>query len=108
MDLRPSFSLILSAFGVDAIVTIPDGSPVPTRIVWMSPTTVEFPKGTDYRRVEEQRVVSIPKSEVPGVPCNTVISAPEFPGAGITLWRVDSIDKVDFDHTRVIVLPVSE
>jgi len=109
VDLRPSFNSIAAAFGEkpeDASVTVPDGSPTQARIVWLSAQTVDYPAGTEYRRVEEHRAMAIPKDDVPQVPINTVIVCAETPGGGVRTWKVDSILQLDYDHTRVSVVPV--
>ena len=57
MDLRPSFSAVLAAFGVDATVTVPSGSPVATRVVWMPPLSLDYPPTGELRRLEAKRVL---------------------------------------------------
>lgn len=105
-DLRPPFSAALDAFGVAATVTIPDGDPVETRIIWQPPITEEYPTGSEYRRATPRRRMAIPLSDVPNVPRGTVVLATEGLGADPIEWTVDETDRVDGDHHRVTVTPV--
>lgn len=105
MDLRPTLDSALDAFGVDATVTAPGGSPVATRVIWLPPTTIESPPGSAFRRVESKRVVALPASAVPSTPRGTIVSAPELPGGPVANWRVDEGEKVAADEYRAIVVP---
>ena len=69
-----------------------------------SPLSLDYPPTGELRRLEAKRVLAIPTSEVPKVPVKTEIVAPEYPGATVATWTVDSIDHYDYDHVRVIVL----
>lgn len=105
-DLRPPFVAVLDAFGVAATVTIPDGDPVETTILWQPPITEEYPTGSEYRRATPRRRMAIPLSDVPTVPRGTVILAPEVSGEAAAEWSVDETERVDSDHHRVIVTSV--
>lgn len=102
-DLRPSFESALAAFGLAAVVTLPDGEPVATRAMWLPSDTVNRPAGSDYRRAEVRRVLALPSDDVPQVPRGTVVSVPE--GGGSADWSVDEAERIDFDHHRVVVVP---
>lgn len=105
MDLRPTLGSALDAFGVDATVTVPGGSPVSTRVIWLPPITNENPPGSGLRRVESKRVLALPASAVPAAPRGTIVNAPELPGGPSANWRVDEGEKVAADEYRVIVVP---
>lgn len=105
-DLRPPFVAALDAFGVAATVTVPDGEPVETRVLWQPPITEEYPTGSDHRRATPRRRMAIPLADVPNVPRGTVILAPEVQGDTAVEWSVDETERVDSDHHRVVVIPV--
>src|SRR5690349_19175419 len=103
-DLRPPFVAALDAFGAAATVTIPDGDPVETRIMWLPPITEDYPTGSDQRRAVPRRRMAIPLADVPRIPRGTIVLAPEVPGADDIRWAVDETDRVDGDHHRVVVM----
>ena len=107
LDLRPPIASALTAFGVDAVVTVPDEIPVSTTALWLAPDTVEVPVGADQVRREQRRIVALRLSDIPQVPRETIISAPEFAGGVVRDWKVDSTERLDYDHVRVIVVPVA-
>jgi len=92
---------------VDAIVTLPFETSITTRAIWVAPFTEDVPRGMDLRRAEVRRVLAIPKADVPVIPLKTKIEAPEHPGSAIQAWRVDGIDRIEPDHTRVVVISES-
>jgi hypothetical protein len=106
-DLRPPFVAALDAFGVAATVVVPDGDPVETRVLWQPPITEEYPKGGDHRRATPRRRMAVPLADVPHLPRGTVITAAEVLGQTAVDWSVDETERVDNDHHRVVVLPVS-
>lgn len=105
MDLRPNIEAALDAFALEAIVTVPDMPEVETRVFWLPSQTVEVPAGTEVTRAEERRVLVLSKVDVPQVPRGTIIQIAEYEGGQESLWRVDSMEKPDFDHHRVVVVP---
>jgi hypothetical protein len=109
-DPRPPFALIAEAFGLPATVTrpAPDDTPIETTVVWVAPLPEEMPVGGTFRRQEPRRIASLPLAEVPTVPRGTVIEAAEAEGLETQTWRVDGIERVEFDHTRAIVLPAAD
>lgn len=107
MDLRPSIEAAQEAFGLDAVVTIPDGDPVSATVFWLPPKTVEVPIGNDMVRAEERRVLVLSKSDVPQVPRLTSVVVAEYDGGDDATWTVDAVDRVDSDHIRVLVVPAS-
>jgi hypothetical protein len=104
MDLRPSYEAAQDAFGVPAVVTLPDASTVDTTVIWLPPVTVEVPVGNDFRRVEQWRVLALPRADVPQVERGTVVQAAEEEGGDESLWRVDSVLGLDSDHTRCVMV----
>ena len=105
-DLRPPFVAALDAFGVAATVTLPDGDPVVTRVLWQPPVTEDYPTGSEHRRATPKRRMAIPTSDVPHLPRLTLIVAAEVLGLTPLEWVVDETERVDNDHHRVVVLPV--
>jgi hypothetical protein len=107
-DLRPSISDALEVFGLDAVVTVPGGSPVPTQAMWQASRTGDYPTtGADLRRAEYRRVLVLPKAEVPEAPRGTAVTVPEQEDGDPKDWVVDSIDRDEFDAWRVVVLPAA-
>lgn len=105
MDLRPTIESALDAFSVDAVVTPPGGAAVETRAIWLPPTSVEHPVGSEARRAELRRVIALPLAGLPQVPRGTVVSAPPEEGADPADWRIEDAERVDFDHYRAVVVP---
>lgn len=108
-DLRVPFTVLQDAFGRPATVTrpAPDDTPVQTDIVWMTPATEDVPGGP-YQRRDPIRALSVSRADVPTIPRNTVVQVAEQDGADVRTWRVDATERVEADHVRVIVLPVSD
>jgi hypothetical protein len=106
LDLRPTFASALAALGVDAIITPPDEAPISAGLIWLATETVQVPIGGDYQRAEARRVACIATVDVPSLPRGTLISAPEAAGLPMSEWKVDAIDRIDFDHHRAVVVPV--
>lgn len=108
LDIRPPLSAALAAFGVAGTVTVAGEEPVETTVLWSATDTVEVPVGGgDYKRVEERRVMSIAKADVPRVPMGTLVTAPEYSGAADRTWKVDAIQHEDFDHIRAVMVEVA-
>lgn len=103
-DLRPSFDAFQAAFGLPAVVRVPDGSPVSTTIIWAPPQTDETPAGMDVRRAAERRILSISRADVPQVPRGTIVTVAEDEDGEAKTWRVDSMDHIDSDHHGVVVV----
>ena len=114
MDLGPlralALTLNLQAHGVPVTVTrpAPNDDPIETRGIWLTTLTESVPSGTDFQRREPFRVMALSRAIVPTAPRGTEISAPEKAGDVTRTWIVDSTDRVEADHVRVIVLPVDE
>lgn len=89
--------------GVAAVVTVPDGAPVATPIIWLTSQTEASP-GTLARR-EVHHVMAIRRDDVPVVPRGTLVAVCEHLQTSPALWRVDSQEAVYPDHTRVWVVP---
>lgn len=106
LDLRPPIASALVAFGVDAIVAPPGETPVSVTALWLAPDTVEVPVGgSGPPRREQRRIVALRLSDVPQVPRGTIISASEYKGGASQDWKVDSTERLDYDHVRVLVVP---
>jgi hypothetical protein len=102
-DLRVPFTTALDAFSVPAVVTPPEGTPIETRGIWVSPTTENRPGSIDLKRREPTRILALPLADVPSVPRGTAIVAPEMDGLEARRWRVEGFDRLEVDHVRVIV-----
>lgn len=108
MNARVPFAAAQRAFGVAATVTIPDGSPVSTTAVWLSPDTVQLPGGLEFQRSDSRRVIALSREDVPSIPRSTVIVAPEPQGDTNKTWRVDGTVRIEEgDHLRVSVIEAS-
>lgn len=108
MDARVPFSVAMACFGVPATVTrpAPDATPIETTAVWVPSATEGQPIGMEFQRQVAIRVLALPRDLVPTVPRGTLVVAPEMLGGDVRTWRVDSTDRIEYDHTRVVVLPV--
>lgn len=110
LDLRVPFTVLQTAFGRSATVTrpAPDDTPVTTDVVWMSPLTETFPGGATLGRREAVRALAIAKADVPVVPRRTRIVVAEIEGGTTRTWEVDTVDQIEADCTRVLVVPTPE
>lgn len=108
-DLRVPFDICQDAFGVPGSVTrpAPDDDPIDTVLVWSAPAPIDTPAQADYTRRAARRIIGISLDDVPTVPTETIIVAPEALGGDIQTWKVDAIDRLEFDHVRAIVRRVS-
>lgn len=106
LDSRPPFQSFVDALGQAATVTPPGEPSVITSAIWLPPVTVEMPTGSDFRRAESKRVLALPLAGLPDVPRGTVVTTAEFPGVAASDWSVDEAERIDFDHWRVLVIPV--
>lgn len=94
------------AHGVPATVTVPDGSPVSTRIIWLTPINDGVPNQT-LRRDEPRRSMAIRRDDVLNPPRGTVVEVTEHNLDSPESWTVDATEEVNPDHTRVFVVPVT-
>lgn len=90
--------------GVAADVTVPNGTPVATRVIWMTPEPVDVP-GDGFRRNATRRVMAIRRDDVPAVTRGTLVAVTEHLLDDPIVWQVDSMDTVRSDHYRVVVVP---
>ncbi len=110
MDLQAVRALALdvamSTHGVDAAVTVPDGTAVPSRLIWLSVTDEIMPVGREFQRRDPRRIAAIPLSEsLPDVPRGSLVVA-ALPGATVARrWFVEGIDRAEADQQRVILKP---
>lgn len=107
MDLAAFRALVreinFRVHGVAAVVTVPNGTPVATPIIWMTSQTEASP-GT-LARSEVHHVMAIRRDDVPVVPRGTLVAVCEHLRTAPALWRVDSQEAVYPDHARVWVVP---
>lgn len=106
-DLRVPLDPLFRAFGVAVTVTPPGEDAIETTGVWVSPLTETWPAGLDLERSEPRHVLALRRDEVASVPRGTVVVAPEQGGGDDQTWRVDGIERVESDHHRVVLVPVS-
>jgi hypothetical protein len=105
MDARPPVASLFDAFGVPGTVTPPDEAAIDTTVVWLTPNPAFQPGGESYRR-DGQKILALRRDEVPRVPTGTLIQAADVLDGEVFTWKVDGIDLVEQDHTRVFVLKV--
>lgn len=109
LDLRVPFAVCQEAFGVPGTVTrpAPDNTPISTDVVWVAPAALEAPQGGEFQRKTASRVLAIAKADVPTVPRGTLVEAAEAAGGAVLTWHVDETERIDADHVRVKVRPVT-
>ncbi len=106
-DARVALDPILAAFGVPATVTrpAPDDTPIETTGIWITPLTLEVPTGGEFQAAERQYVMALPRADVPTVPRGTIVDAPETLGQADARWRADGVERAEYDHHRVRLVP---
>ena len=108
VDIRPPLDAALAAFGLPAVVTPRDFSPVETVAFWLPPTAGEVPAAATFQRTERHRLLVLPLEGIVSIPRGTVIEVAEHEGGEIHAWVVDSTLDADVDHHRVLVLPLED
>ena len=110
MDLAALRSLVrevnFGTHGVAAVVTVPDGEPVATSVIWLTPAADSAPGGS-FQRADPQRRMAIRRDEVPALPLKTIVEVTEHLRTEPASWSVDSIESVRPDHYRVVVIPTT-
>jgi len=103
-----ALELNLAAHGIDVVVTPPGAAGIETRGIWITTITEDMPVGGEFQRREPRRVMALSRLEVPTVLRGTVIDAPEKGGdiEAPRHWRVDGVERVEADHTRVVVVEI--
>jgi len=103
-----ALDLNLAAHGVDMVVTLPGAAGIETRGIWVTTIAEDMPGGGDFQRREPRRVMALSRADVATVPRGTVIYGPEKGGdeEEPRYWRVDGTERVEADHTRVIVVAI--
>lgn len=106
---------LFAAFGLPATVTSPRAErAVETTIIWLPPDVVspsERDRESIFARSQTIREMVLRRSEVtdiPIVPNQTVIQAPELPDGDEEEWMVESVTRTEADMIRVIVAPVED
>jgi hypothetical protein len=107
-DIRPPYESAERAFGLDALVTYPGGATVETTAIWLPFDPLEAPVGGQFQRVESRKVIALSLVGAAQVPLDTVITVAEYEGATASDWKVQSHDRHDSHHQRVVVIPVPE
>ena len=106
MDLSALRALVrdvnFETHGVPATVTVPDGEPVETRIIWLTPLDAEVPAGV-FQRQEPRRAMAIRRDDIPAVPRGSLIEVTEHLLTEIPIWVVDGMEATRYDHHRVVV-----
>ena len=108
LDLRVPFTACQEAFGLPGTVTrpAPDDTPIETTVVWMPTRSEDIPGDAQFTRRDPIRVLAIGLADVPTVPRGSTIRAAEVLDGTERTWKVDSTDRVEHDHVRVIVVAV--
>lgn len=104
MDTRPSMESFHRAFGVDVVVSVPWKADVATRGFWLPEDMNELPAGGGQQRRAPRKVMVLSKSDVPELPREALIQAPEQRGGTTKTWKVDTIEHSDTDHVRAVLL----
>lgn len=112
MDLAGLRSLVrevnFATHGVPAVVTPPGADAVETRIIWAERTTLEIPVGGESLRREPRRVMAIRRDDIDQVPRGTIVAVTEHLRTDPMFWKVDSTDRIEPDHIRVVVVASEE
>lgn len=97
----------LAVHGLPAIVTrpAPNDAPIPTSVIWLTTDFVDMPQGGEFTRSTPRRVMVLSRTDVPELPLETIVQAPERPGLDPTRWRVTDYAGLRADTHRVLVVP---
>ena len=63
------------------------------------------PLGAGFQASAPQRVLVIPRAALPTLPKSTTVTAPEYQGGPSRSWVVDSLESVEYDHFRAVMVP---
>jgi hypothetical protein len=111
VDLAALRSLVrevnFGVHGVAAVVTVPDGEPVATSVIWLTPASDSAPIGATFQRADPQRRMAIRRDDVPVLPRGTIVEVTEHLRDETASWSVDSIESVRPDHYKVVVVPIT-
>src|SRR5512134_1877608 len=109
MDLTAVRSLVREAnfgiHGVPAHVTPPAAASVLTRIIWADREAAAVPGEGTFQRSEPRRVMAIRRDDLDAVPRGTIVEVTEHLRDEPARWRVDSTQRIDSEHIRVVVVP---
>ena len=96
----------LAMYGVPAVVTrpAPSNTPVSVTAIWRV-TPQQVPTGAGFQAIAPQRVLAIPRGSLPTLPIGTAVTAPEYQGGPSRSWVVDSLESVEYDHFRAVMVP---
>lgn len=103
-DARVPWATLAEALGVPVTVILLNEDPLPTTGIWLSPANPDVPAPGELRRRDPVRVLALGRHEVPRMMRGTLVQAPEQLGEDPQWWRVDSVERVDVDEYRVVVM----
>jgi len=109
MDSRPSIDSALEAFGLPAVVTrpAPDNTAVTTTGFWSLPREGEV-AGSDFGKLESQKLLVLPKSALSTLPRGTQVVIAETSGAATKTWLVEGLARVvEVDCWRALMKQTS-
>lgn len=95
----------LAAHGLTAsLVELPDGTQYEdVRFIWLTFENESMPTGGGFTKREPIRVMVFRQSDIPALPKDTRIAAPERYGADDSVWIVDGRQRSEADHHRVVM-----
>lgn len=101
-----ALDVAMATHGVDAVVTVPGGAAVSTRLIWLVAPDDVAPVGRDLQRRDPRRVGAIPlDASLPDIPRGSLVVA-ALPGATDTRrWFVEGVDQAQADQQRVLLKP---
>lgn len=86
-----------------ATVTLPDLAPIATTGIWVPDAGALAPIGLELQALEPRRILGFRLDEVPRLPRETPIEAPELKGGRVRAWYVDGTDETDPELRCVVV-----
>jgi hypothetical protein len=100
-DVRPPISAALDVFGLAATVTVPGEASVSVTAFWLPPVAYS----QEFHPNERKRILVLPLAALPELPSGTIVNVPEVAGGQASDWKVNEVDRVEFDHYRAVVVP---
>jgi hypothetical protein len=101
-------ALNFTAHGVDATVTPVGLDEIPDiRAIWLTDETTEQPAAAIAGRRQALKGMAFRKADVPSLPRGSRILAPLPTGGDPIEWVVDSLERSEADHWRVLVVIAS-
>lgn len=105
-DSRPSLAPAFAAFGVDVIIpqAPPTGSLLTVRAIPLSYRQENVLPGTSIAEPGQRMVLAFQRADLDALPRGTLIEAPEISGGTVYTWRVDSVELINAEEVRLIVV----